>query len=95
MGTSTDEAAVALNEAFARSMPPTHKKRMSESEWETSLHKFYKAAAELRARFRLGVWGRAVVIYKFQKILLAAGFPPDIVRKVVFSLLLNGFAAGR
>lgn len=86
-----DEAAQALAEAFFRSAPGNGKKRLSETEWTNSLKKFYRAASEIRRRYSLGFLGRAIVAYRFQKRLLAAGFQADTVRKVVFSLVLNSF----
>ena len=87
----SDDAAIALAEAFFRSAPGNGKKRQSEKEWENSLKKFYRASDEIRRRYSLGFLGRAIVAYRFQKRLLAAGFEADTVRKVVFSLVLSSF----
>ena len=92
MGRS-DDAALALAEAFFRSTPGNGRKRLSEAEWTSSLKKFYREADEIRRRYSLGFLGRAIVAYRFQKRLLAAGFQADTVRKVVFSLVLSSFAS--
>lgn len=93
--TKAGEAAIALNAAFAKVIPSSQKKRLSEAEWVSALHRFHQNAATIPQQYKLGVFGRALTVYRFQKILVASGFPPDIVRKVAFSLLLNGFAAKR
>ena len=92
MGKSED-AALALAEAFFRAAPVERKKRMSEQEWVGSLKKFHLEAKEIRRRYSLGFLGRARAAYKFQRRLLAAGFPADTVRKVVFSLVLSSFSS--
>ncbi len=92
MGKVTD-ASVALAEAFFRSIPANQKKKMSEGEWENSLKRFHREALEIRKRYGLGFLSRALATYQFQKRLFAAGFDADIVRKVVFSLVLNAFVS--
>lgn len=87
------DAAVALNLAFARSMPANQKKRLSESEWSQALQRFHREARSIRQQHALGPLARALATYHFQKLLLNAGFEADIVRKVVFSLVLNAFTA--
>jgi hypothetical protein len=89
------EAAVALEEAFLRSAPSNRKKRSSEEEWTRSLHKFFVEAADIRRRFSLGLIGRARTAYLLQQKLIVAGFPADVVRKLVFSLILNSFTANK
>jgi len=86
------DAALALAEAFFRFAPSGKKKRISEAEWANALKKFYGEAKVIRHRFALGFLGRAVVAYRFQRRLLAAGFDADTVRKVVFSLVLSSFS---
>jgi hypothetical protein len=86
-------AAIELNQAFARSVPANQKKRLSEAEWAIALSKFHADAKRIRAKLSLGVMARAMATYRFQKLLLQAGFDAEIVRKVVFSLVLNAFIA--
>jgi hypothetical protein len=88
------DAALALNAAFVRCVPINQKRRMSEAEWAQALQKFHLDARQIRQQFALGLFGRALVTYRFQKLLLKAGFDAEIVRKVVFSLVLNAFTAG-
>jgi hypothetical protein len=87
------DAALALAEAFFRSAPVDRKKRMSEVEWADSLNKFHVEAKAIRSRYSLGLLARAGAAYYFQRRLLDAGFSPDTVRKVVFSLVLNSFSS--
>lgn len=90
----TAEAAQALTEAFFRSAPSAKRKRVNEAEWVQALSKFHREAQEIRHRYALGFLMRALVAYQFQRRLLALGFAPDIVRKVVFSVVLNSFSDG-
>ena len=93
MSKATD-VALALNEAFAKCVPANSKKRLSDAEWAQSLQKFHREAKAIRQRLSLGPIDRALATYHFQKRLLQAGFGADIVRKVVFSLVLNAFTSG-
>ena len=86
-----NDAAIALEEAFFLSVP-AGKKRLNEEGWVAALEKFHAHAKEIRARFGLGVFGRARAAYVLQQRLMAAGFPVDVVRKVLFTLLLNSFS---
>ena len=85
------EATDALEKAFLNSAPTNKKKRLSEEAWANSLIKFHGEASEIRQRFSLGLLGRARAAYLLQNRLMALGFQADVVRKVVFSLILNSF----
>lgn len=87
------DAATALSDAFFRCAPVGKKKRVTEAEWATALGKFHLQAQEIRRRYALGFLARALVAYRFQKRLLAAGFTPEVVRKVVFAVVLNSFSS--
>jgi hypothetical protein len=89
------EAAIALEEAFIRAVPANKKKRLSETEWTHSLKKFHVDASEIRRRYSLGFVARARTAYLLQQRLIAAEFPADAVRKVVFSLVLNSFSGNK
>ncbi len=89
------EAADALEQAFLRSTPENRKKQLSEAEWTRSLKKFYEEARQIRQRFSLGFIARARAAYRLQQRLIAAGYPADAVRKVVFSLILTSFTGGK
>jgi hypothetical protein len=83
------DAAVALEVSFLQSAPSFGKKRISEDEWTVSLNRFFREARKIRRRFSLGLIASARTTYLFQQRLIGAGLPADIVRKVVFSLILS------
>lgn len=91
MGKSAD-AAQALTDAFFRCAPVARKKPATEAEWAAALQKFHNEANTIRKKFSLGLLGRALAAYRFQKQLLAAGIEPKVARQVVFALVLNAFA---
>jgi hypothetical protein len=62
---------------------------------ESGLKRFYEAAREERERHRLGVIGRARVAYHLQQRLLAAGYPPPLVKQVLFAMLISAFVGGK
>lgn len=62
---------------------------------EESLRRFYQSAQQERLRHRLGVIGRARVAFALQKHLLAVGYAPDLVKQVLFALLLSAFVADK
>ncbi len=84
-------ASEALAEAFFKAMPATQKKKVSEAQWAAALQKFQLEAKQISVRLSLGPLTRALAAYYFQKRLLQAGLDADVVRKVVFSLVLNAF----
>lgn len=86
------QVAAELEAAFFRCAPQARKKRTSEAEWTGALAKFQAQAREIRRRHALGVIGRARAAFLLQPRLIAAGIPPDVVRKLVFSLVLNSFS---
>ena len=75
------------------------RKRPSEKEIESAteagLKKFYEAARTERERHRLGVIGRARVAFHLQQRLLAAGYPPVLVKQVLFAMLVSAFVGGK
>ncbi len=86
------EATRALESAFMEVIPkPKKNKPPSKSEWEQALEKFNIRARELRSQYRLGLLGRAVVAYRMQSSLLDAGYTPDVVRPILFSMVLHAF----
>ena len=58
------------------------------------LDRFYGEARALRQRLRLGVIGRARVAFRLQQRLLAEGYTQELVRQVLFALLVSAFAGG-
>lgn len=85
------EATSALEEAFIRSIPAGKKKLPTKADWSVALEKFNGEARSIRFRFHLGVIGRALVAYRLQRRLIANGHPPDVVRQLLFSMILNAF----
>lgn len=86
------EATQALEEAFVRAIPKAKKNRVpSEADWALALEKFNAEARVIRAKFHLGVIGRAVAAYRLQPRLIARGYAPDVVRQLLFSMILSAF----
>ena len=93
-----------LLDAFTKAVPRhpaggKGRKRPSEKEialaTESGLKKFYEAARVEREQHRLGVIGRARVAFALQQRLLAAGYPPAIVKQVLFAMLISAFVGGK
>jgi hypothetical protein len=85
------EATFALEEAFIQSIPTGKKKLPTKADWAVALEKFNGEARSIRVRYRLGMIGRALVAYRLQRRLIANGHPPDVVRQLLFSMILNAF----
>lgn len=87
------KATDALAEAFLGAAPGRAKgRKVGQDDWVKCLELFQKKAKQIRDEYSLGLLARARVAFRLQQRLLAAGFPPEAVRKVVFSLVLNSFA---
>ena len=56
---------------------------------EKALHGLYEAAHQERIVHRLGIIGRARVAFGVQQRLLAAGYPPTVVKQVLFAMLAS------
>lgn len=67
------------------------KRQLKPAAVENALQKFYAEARAERHRRRLGIIARARVALDLQRRLAGAGYPPQIVRQVVFSTLLAAF----
>lgn len=85
------EVAVALEQAFSLSIPAGKKKLQSKADWAAALEKFNEKAKLIRSQYKLGVIGRALVAYRLQRHLIANGYPPNVVRQLLFSMILNAF----
>jgi len=85
------QVALALEEAFVQSFPASGKKKPTKADWAVALNKFNSSAHAIRMRYKLGVLGRAASAYQFQRILLAKGHPPEVVRQILFSMVINAF----
>lgn len=70
-------------------------KRPSEKEialaTESGLKRFYEAARAEREQHRLGIIGRARVAFGLQQRLLDSGYPPALVKQVLFAMLVSAF----
>ena len=62
---------------------------------ESGLKKFYEAARVERERHRLGIIVRARVAFALQQRLLTAGYPPAMVKQVLFAMLVSAFVGGK
>lgn len=87
----TTDAAAELEAAFFRSAPANNKKTASEDDWSVALKKFHAQAKEIRRHHALGILGRARLAYLLQQRLMAKGMPAEVVRKVVFALVMSSF----
>ncbi len=86
------EATQALESAFMAVIPkPKKNKAPSKTEWALALEQFNTQARNVRTQYHLGLLGRAVVAYRLQPRLLAAGYTPDVVRQILFSMVLHAF----
>ena len=56
-----------------------------------ALDRVHEDVRDLRAKHKLGVIATARVLFELQKQLLAAGYAPDLVRKLILDLLLQLF----
>lgn len=66
-----------------------------QSATESGLRKFYEAARQERLRHRLGIIGRARVAFGLQQRLIEAGYPPLLVKQVLFALLTSAFTGDK
>ncbi len=70
-------------------------KKISPSLIEAGLQRFYQEARAVRDQNRLGIIGRARVARYVQQQLLVAGYAPDLVRQVLFSMLVSAFIGSK
>lgn len=93
-----------LDQAFQRLVPlhphavkgskrPTEKEIKATS--ERSLQQFYAAAREERLQHGLGAIGRARVAFGLQQRLMKAGYPPPLVKQVLFAMLTAAFVGDK
>jgi hypothetical protein len=80
-----------LESAFVAALPKPRKTGLKQSEWAKSLERFNIDAKAIRSKHKLGVVGRAVVAYRLQKRLIERGYPADVVRQLLFAMILNAF----
>lgn len=65
--------------------------KLSEAQIGQSLDRFYKEARAVRIRRGLGLISRARVIRYLERRMIGAGYEGDLVKKVVFALILYAF----
>lgn len=93
------ESGERLFAAFRQAVPPAEdfggRKKPQEKEIrrrvDDGLGRFYDAARAERARMGFGLVGRARVAFDLQRRLFAAGYPPPLVKQVVFAMLVAAF----
>jgi len=92
------EISERLSDTFQRLVPlqpikghqrPSVKELAAAS--EIALKQFYQAAYRERQQHHLGIVGRARVAIQLQKYLLEAGYPPALVKQVLFAMLTAAF----
>jgi hypothetical protein len=91
-----DEVSEQLFLAFKEVAPPPSQRKAQQKKVGTdqvmrSLGKWHEMARSLRRAHRLGILARARVAFQLQRLLSTAGYPADLSRKVVFSLIVSAF----
>lgn len=60
---------------------------------EQRLEQFYKEAREARKKHHLWVISWARVVFKLQQRLLLAGYPPEVVSKLLLAMIFTSYRA--
>lgn len=60
-------------------------------DFSAPLGRFHEQAKALRKQHRLGIVARARVVFALQREMSAAGYPPDLSRQILFSLIVSAF----
>jgi|GEM_PF-1335810 len=100
---SINVASAQLAEAFKRLVPLQQPSKSGGTESAArnaktnsansdSLATFYESARAERDRLGLGILGLARLSFGLQQHLLAAGYPPQLVKQVLFAMLASAFA---
>jgi len=92
-------ASTQLAETFQRLIPlqPTQHKNSGDStaslanKNSDALTSFYESVRAERERLGLGILGLAKLSFGLQQHLLAAGYPPQLVKQVLFAMLASAF----
>ena len=82
--------AVPLPDTFAKGKRASSRADIDRMT-QAGLQKFYEAARNERENRRLGLIGRARVAFFLQQRLLAAGYAPELVKQVLFAMLVSAF----
>ena len=92
-----DDVSRQLFELFRKIVPPpvewatTHKKQPRPEDFVAAFERFNDQARVLRKKHRLGVLSRARVVLALQREMGAAGYPANLSRQVLFSLIVSAF----
>ena len=94
------ELAGSLRASVEKALPaPTPaartRKRTDPKMLDRALERVHEDVRALRAKHKLGVIATARVLFELQKQLLAAGYAPDLVRKLILDVLLQLFTPKR
>lgn len=95
---AADHVSQRLFETFRQIVPPPaewknkfKKAKVRPEDFSASIGKFNELAKELRKEYRLGIISRARVVLALQREMNAAGYPADMSRQVLFSLIVSAF----
>ena len=94
-----DQAAEVLFSKFQNEFPQTDmkasgsKSRLSKTDIDQRLKRFYGEARAERQRNRFWVIGWARVVFKLQKRLLHAGYPAEMISKLLLAMILTSSSA--
>ncbi|MBI2752898.1 MAG: hypothetical protein HYX46_05220 [Betaproteobacteria bacterium] len=94
-----DQSAELLFIKFQKEFPDADmkvsasRKNLSKQNIEQRLKRFYAEAREERKKHRLWVIGWARVVLKLQQRLLLAGYPPEMVSKLLLAMIFTGYIA--
>ena len=80
-------------ESFKGKKRPTEKEIKATS--ERALQQFLESAREERLQQGLGIVGRARVAFGLQQRLMKAGYPPELVKQVLFAMLSSAFVGDK
>jgi hypothetical protein len=82
-----EQSAEHLFGYFQKILPKPRPGKMRQGEVAQALQKFLVEVRAERERRKLGILARARLALLLQRKLLAAGYSPDLVRQVLFSVL--------
>ncbi len=95
-----DQLAESLFTKFQQEFPLTDDKgsgktikNVSKKNIEQRLNQFYKDAREARKKQHLWVISWARVVLRLQQRLLLAGYPSDVVSKLLMAMIFTSFSA--
>ena len=95
-----DQLAELLFAKFQQDFPLTDDKgatkeikNLPRKNIEQRLGQFYEEAREARTKHRLWVIGWARVVRKLQQRLLLAGYPPEVVSKLLLAMIFASYNA--